>query len=285
MRRDPHAETSQASQCPVEWSSVIPVEPTTPASEPRHPPHDGMAHHDPHAHPDDVGPLSQGWITPLVRWILHAVTWPSRLVLGPPHVRHDLPEDRHEQWAAHRKLVVDTYLAICMTASIACLVGVASFAQSAGFWPLLVYPGWRIVDSIAAVVRVALFDDSPRPRRRMIRRDATRVIVLGTMNYCELVISFASFYAYFPQFVHHNPAIALPVASSTLERVIGALHMSAVTQFTIGYGDLAPIGPLRPLTWLQGAAGVLIIGLLVARYLAKPSEIATVERKSEKSGG
>jgi hypothetical protein len=47
-----------------------------------------------------------------------------------------------------------------------------------------------------------------------------------------------------------------------------ALHLSVVTQLTIGFGDLAPTGWLRPIVWLQGGSGLALIALFITRYLS-----------------
>jgi len=113
----------------------------------------------------------------------------------------------------------------------------------------LAYVAWRIVNCVAIVFRVVLFD----------RRDDNhfvaaheRTILLGMVNYAELILCFGTVYAFFPQWIGHS-------GSPALVDWIAPLYLSAATLLTIGYGDIHPLSWLRPVAILQGAAGLIVL--------------------------
>jgi len=59
--------------------------------------------------------------------------------------------------------------------------------------------------------------------------------------------------------------------------LITAIYFSFVTALSIGYGDVIPIGPLRIVAILEGAAGLLIFGCLVSKLVSKRQEELTAE--------
>jgi Ion channel len=59
--------------------------------------------------------------------------------------------------------------------------------------------------------------------------------------------------------------------------LITAIYFSFVTALSIGYGDVIPVGPLRILAILEGAAGLLIFGCLVSKLVSKRQEELTAE--------
>jgi len=51
-----------------------------------------------------------------------------------------------------------------------------------------------------------------------------------------------------------------------------AVYFSFVTALTIGYGDVVPMGPARVLAVLEGAAGLLIFGLVISKLVSRRQE-------------
>ena len=56
-----------------------------------------------------------------------------------------------------------------------------------------------------------------------------------------------------------------------------AIYFSFVTALSIGYGDVTPLGVLRVLAILEGAAGLLIFGVVVSRLVGRRQERVTEE--------
>ena len=56
-----------------------------------------------------------------------------------------------------------------------------------------------------------------------------------------------------------------------------AIYFSFVTALSIGYGDVTPVGLLRILAIVEGAAGLLIFGCLVSKLVSRRQEELTAE--------
>ncbi len=85
-----------------------------------------------------------------------------------------------------------------------------------------------------------------------------RSTLLGLYNYFELVLIFAFIYYAF------QPWLFCSVRK--LDN-IDPIYFSAVTQFTIGYGDIVPLGGLRWVVMAQEAIGLLITLVFVSRLV------------------
>jgi len=63
-----------------------------------------------------------------------------------------------------------------------------------------------------------------------------------------------------------------PVASEGLHGLITAIYFSAVTATSIGYGDIVPLGAARLLAIAEGAAGLIIFGCVVSKFVSRRQE-------------
>ena len=54
-----------------------------------------------------------------------------------------------------------------------------------------------------------------------------------------------------------------------------AIYFSFVTALSIGYGDVTPVGPLRVLAIVEGAAGLLIFGCVISKLVSRRQETLT----------
>ncbi|MBI3450834.1 MAG: two pore domain potassium channel family protein [Acidobacteria bacterium] len=62
-----------------------------------------------------------------------------------------------------------------------------------------------------------------------------------------------------------------PVDAS-IEGFLQALYFSFVTALSIGYGDVVPVGPARPLAIAEGAAGLIIFGCVISKLVSRKQE-------------
>jgi hypothetical protein len=108
-------------------------------------------------------------------------------------------------------------------------------------------------------MRLTLFAGEPPKDVLLPLPIPARAVVYGFTYFFESIFCFAAFYAAFPQFVI--------VTTKTSGPILDAIHLSFVTAFTIGYGDVAPIGWLRPVAWIQGASSMILVVLMVGRYV------------------
>lgn len=58
----------------------------------------------------------------------------------------------------------------------------------------------------------------------------------------------------------------------SLADLANAIYFSFVTALTIGYGDIAPLGPARVLAVIEGAAGLLTFGFIVSKLVSRRQE-------------
>ena len=56
-----------------------------------------------------------------------------------------------------------------------------------------------------------------------------------------------------------------------------AVYFSFVTALSIGYGDVIPMGPLRVLAVLEGAAGLILFGCVISKLVSRHQEVLTEE--------
>jgi hypothetical protein len=125
---------------------------------------------------------------------------------------------------------------------------------------LAILPSLRIVEIIQVTVNATLFDAlSGRPDELAASR--ARMLVLSGINFLELVICFGIIYAMNITYLHGagNP--------------LTAFYFSTITQLTIGYGDVYPMGWLRIAVAVQGIMNTLFVVLVFGRLMASFPQI------------
>jgi Ion channel len=135
----------------------------------------------------------------------------------------------------------------------------------------LVWPLWiprmlviiRILDIFQASVNMSVFDQL-RTHEQLVISSAVRTLVLSFVNYIELAVCFGLLYG---------------TLDGTLLGSAGYLddlYFSAVTQLTIGYGDIRPLGWSRFVSVVQGAISVAFTILMLGRIVGVLPRIVTV---------
>ncbi|MCE9603231.1 MAG: potassium channel family protein [Gemmatimonadetes bacterium] len=125
----------------------------------------------------------------------------------------------------------------------------------------------RIVDILQAVVNLMVFDQLRTPQTLIIS-SAVRTLVLSMINYLELIICFAILYESMPH--------QLAGANDWTD----ALYFSVVTQLTIGYGDVTPIGPAKAVAAVQALFTFAFTVLLLGRIITVLPRIESVMRET-----
>ena len=62
-----------------------------------------------------------------------------------------------------------------------------------------------------------------------------------------------------------------------LDGLVESMYFSFVTALSIGYGDLVPVGLVRVLAVLEGAAGLLLFGMVISRLVSRRQDELTEE--------
>jgi hypothetical protein len=125
------------------------------------------------------------------------------------------------------------------------------------------WAGLRIFDILQAVVNMTLFD-ALRAASEHYVASFVRLVVLGYVNFAELIINFASIYGAFPG--------QLQGAKGPWD----ALYFSVITQLTIGYGDILPMSGLRAVVGAQALGGLAFLALVFVRTISALPEVKQI---------
>jgi hypothetical protein len=121
----------------------------------------------------------------------------------------------------------------------------------------------RILDIFQQSVNMSVFDQL-RSDERLVISSAVRTLVLSFLNYVELLVCFGIVYASFPG--------SLTGSSGWIDDI----YFSVVTQLTIGFGDIRPVGIARLIASAQGLISVIFTILMLGRIVSVLPKIDTV---------
>ncbi len=206
-------------------------------------------------------PKAHGWITPLIANCARSITWPiEKWIIG----RRDDAQDRPDEVEDHTKRAkkVDWYVAMCLCIELLLFVLIVNISCAPDWfrWIVLFPLFYKIVEINAYASRVSIFDRVIRLNTSSFVASKERIVILGFVNYLELIICFACIYA------AHSSLIKGP-QGHTIDW-FDSVYLSAITQFTIGYGDLAPTSILRLFAVIQGISSILLLVLLIGRFIS-----------------
>jgi len=196
-----------------------------------------------------------GFITGIIRWVLNIGSdFPSRFFLG-KRSELKLPKAPSEllAYARSRSIKVELYICAWITIEMACfaLCFVRPIPKLISI-VVIVLMTLRIAEICLSNIDMGIFRVAGNPTVAQI----LRILVLITINYSELWLCFAALYGVNLSYVK-NAADAWDAA-----------YFSGVTQLTIGYGDLLPLGWLRLLVLVQGWIGTMFLLLILGRLIA-----------------
>lgn len=75
----------------------------------------------------------------------------------------------------------------------------------------------------------------------------------------------------------HGLRVGTDPVGATWEGLATAVYFSFVTALSIGYGDVTPMGPMRILAIVEGAAALLIFGIVISKLVSRRQEELTEE--------
>jgi len=211
---------------------------------------------------------TRGLITPFVERVVDKATCFSRCLLGNDLIKKG---QFNAVDVARTAKKVDIWVLAFILGEIFIYLCVAFLPASRPVWAyLLLLPiCYRVIDIASTAVRIPLFDIMHREER--VVASNPRVVILGLINYWELVLSFGTFYAFFKHHIGHG--------SSTVLDSFSPLYLSVITQSTIGYGDLWPTDWLRWLACLQTGVAILVLLLIIGRFITNLPKARGLDEK------
>jgi hypothetical protein len=219
----------------------------------------------------------RGAITPFVAGLAAFLCWPSELFLGK---RTDALQKARDLPATSRRAIrVEKYIGTWLFLEAAAygllqVTADASACSRAIAWVTSIAIAIRALEIPSSAARITFFDrvDAPGGENAVASRE--RIVVLGLLNFVELSLCFAVFYA---------AGASCLVASRSLDW-FDPFYFSAVTQLTIGYGDIQPISGLRIVVIVQGLFSLLLLVILIGRFVSLlPEEIDLNEERGGKA--
>lgn len=115
---------------------------------------------------------------------------------------------------------------------------------------------YRICDIVQAVMNLNLFDRLRARQPTLYVATIARTTILSVWNFFEAAICFGIIYA------SHPGSFKEPTDS------LGAYYFSLITQLTIGYGDIFPVGGMRAVAMAQGAVGFILGLFAISRMVS-----------------
>lgn len=200
-------------------------------------------------------------------WGLHLLS-PSRLVRRGrvEHVNSDDFRQDPKASTVKRSRRVEGYILFWFVLEALLLYG-AFTAQPWPAWLARTLLVLRILDIFQTSVNMAVFDQL-RTDETLVISSAVRTLVLSFLNYLELLVCFGLLYTTMGE---------LLVGSTG---VLDDLYFSVVTQLTIGYGDIRPIGWARFVSVSQGLVSVAFTILILGRIVSVLPKIESVMKHS-----
>jgi len=119
-------------------------------------------------------------------------------------------------------------------------------------WWIRAFASLRAIDIVQISINVSLFDQF---RRSHAVTSIRRSVALTFASYLELMICFGLVY------------LTLMDRLRGAERWYDAFYFSVVTQLTIGYGDIQPVGITRLLVVVQAIAGLALVAVVLGRVV------------------
>lgn len=123
----------------------------------------------------------------------------------------------------------------------------------------------RLIDIIQVNVNMILFDNIRTNGFNRITK-YTRAIILIIWNYFELILIFGFFYL-------SNHEYLKGYSSWT-----DSYYFSTITQLTIGYGDLSPMGTVRFITAFQGFVGTMFLAFIISKIISLVPELKEIDK-------
>jgi hypothetical protein len=174
-------------------------------------------------------------LTYLVERIFHLLKEPASWLL-----KDRIEFQAFKEWDSERTAIttrrtnfVEIYICGWLLIEILSVVALIAFGHHPlVLWTARVLMVLRIIDIVQAAVNVNVLDQLRAPATHQVA-SVIRILVLSGVNLIELIVSFGSLYL---SFIH---------LISGATHWADAFYFSAITQLTVGFGDISPVGAPR----------------------------------------
>ncbi len=173
-----------------------------------------------------------------------------------------------EKMTIKRSHQIDFYILAWFGVLATCAL-IAPYARGTVSRICLIVPLFHVFNILQVTVNMTLFDHLRVSRRHSVS-GITRTLVLTLWNYFEIIFAFGIVYSVIIDKIEN--------ASSPID----AYYFSAITQLTIGYGDLKPLEIARLIASIQGILGTIFISLVITRFVTLMPRISSVQPEEQK---
>ncbi len=190
---------------------------------------------------------------------------PANLLFGTRTRAHEMgkDEEKFREVTVKRGRKIDGYVLCWFVVLLLCAVAAADSREP--FKALIIFlPVLRIFDIMQVAINMVVFDHLRTTRKHSVS-SVTRTLVMGLWNFVEMVIAFGILYS------------AIMPQIENAKTWFDPYYFSVITQLTIGYGDLTPIGVARMVTAVQGIVGVVYVVMMLSRFVSLMPRIGSVQ--------
>lgn len=177
--------------------------------------------------------------------------------------RHALTRDRSRK--------VEAYILAWLALEVVLVAVVMTWPSAYSRWWVTFLATWRLVDIFQVSMNLTVFDRLRMKSEHHYVASVARIAILSLWNYVEAIVCFGILYA------NHHALLIRTVANTALD-CFDPFYFSAITQLTIGYGDIAPIGGMRAVAALQGLLGFVLGVFAISRVIAFLPKTRTIMR-------
>jgi hypothetical protein len=147
-------------------------------------------------------PPVRGWITPVVRWLVSVSSFGGRSILPKAELPPNSTPESKAVAAERRAKWVDTFVFSCLLTECGILLLEATCQSTFIRWVAVILICWRIIDVVSADIKMCIFDAFDQALtigqqpKEFVSTTPTRVILLGILNYVELLVGFVCIYCF-----------------------------------------------------------------------------------------
>lgn len=177
-----------------------------------------------------------------------------------------LTEEQRKKAAIYRAKRVDLFICGCIAVEF---LGVIAGSTSVGHttvirWFFVIVVILRLIDIIQVNINLSFFDVLRTGKDYHYMASVVRSIINVMINYFEIILCYGILYGY---------------CESHLDKTrdwMDAFYFSAITQVTVGFGEVMPRGALRWLTVSQFLLGYFFTALIIGRFISLLPQSRTI---------